>query len=153
MLIRVLKQGEFIPAGGATAFLTLKITPVNGQMWRGVSSNQAIITRGRLITQGTGFTSVQPRQNMHATFGSPTGLEANVGSAITGTSIVQGTSYFMPYLQLLQAGTSSTDTDMELDILIGVPVLKVEVVVVRSGMLYLLGDDLLDPARGRVETY
>ena len=127
MLLRLLKTGQMIPAMNAGAILELQIVPKNECAFLMFSGNQILVTRGRFINKGTGMTSITPRQNMHPTYGDPSGLEANIGTAITSTTLVAGNSHGMPYFQLLQDGNSSAVRDMEFMLGIGFPVAAVTV--------------------------
>lgn len=143
MLLRLLKAGQLIPAGSdATSILDLRIYPQDGAAYMMFSGNQILVTRGRVTTAGSGLTSIQPKQSQ-VPWGEATALEANIGAAIS-TSLITGMSHGMPYFRLLQAGTSSADSQMDFVLGLGFPVSRVEVLAVRAGLYpYVVGQNIV----------
>lgn len=156
MWIRLLRPGQFIPAGthSSASLGVIQIVPRAGEAWRMLANlnNGTCILRGRFVNKDAAFTNITPQINTHAVFGAPTGLEAGL-TAITSTTIVNSNTWWMPYLRLLANGTTAAGaTDAIIMLGAGFPVADVRVVSAMAGMPWSAGQSLLDPALGLVET-
>jgi hypothetical protein len=147
-VLAVLKPGEFLPAGGPGDLFVLRLEPPARHAWRAGSPAAGTANlRGRFVTKGPGAVSLAWRLDHKPDLAGT----ASTPLTVTTTTMGGANSFLLPYLALTLAGTvAAGDTDADAALLLGVPLARALVLSARPGLPFAAGQDLLDPALGRV---